>query len=569
MDERLSCDFLVVGGGGAGLMAALHAYDANPCLRVVLAGKGLVGKSGCTRMVHGLNAVLDPRDSVDLHFRDTIQAGQFINDQELAWELVANAPRTVAELETKVGCFLDRAADGRIAQSRFVPQSFDRTVTRGARLGVELLGRLHDQLFARQITVLDEHRAVELIHDPAGQRVAGALLLDVRTGRFVLVRARVVLLATGGGANMYRYSDASLEKSGDGCALAYRAGCELADMEMIQFMPMGLVAGRSRLHNLLLEERLRYMGGRLTNGRGERFMARYDPTQMEQASLDVVARAIYLEMAEGRGTPEGGVRLDLSHLGAELLGRELPEVVHACAERGYDLTSEPVGVAPLVHYQVGGVGIDTRCGTTVEGLLVAGEDAGGVHGAGRLGGNTSAESTTFGARAGDVAAELSAETDLQPVDAAEARQAAARASEPLTRQDGEDPFALHHALQQVMWERVGVVRDAAGLRRSLEELGELEARAENVRAAGGRHWNPAWQAALNVRNLTLLGRLVATAALYREESRGAHYRRDFPESDDERWLVNVRQARSTHGERVWDTPARMSRLLPPALVGRR
>src|SRR5579859_7971140 len=242
-------------------MAALHAYDANPRLRIVLAAKGLIGKSGCTRLVQGgFNAVLDPADSIELHFRDTIEAGQYLNNQEMAWELVRGAPRIIAELETKVGCFFDRRADGRIHQKAFAGQGFDRTVHRGDLTGIEIVGRLHDQLFARDIALLDETRAVDLIHDRPGGGIAGALLLRLATGEFILAQARVVVLATGGGPRMYTFSAPSLEKTGDGYAMAYRAGCDLIDMEMMQFHPTGLLAGASRLSGMVLEEGLRGAG---------------------------------------------------------------------------------------------------------------------------------------------------------------------------------------------------------------------------------------------------------------------------------------------------------------------
>src|SRR5579875_518635 len=566
MDETLTCDVLILGSGGAGLMAALHAYDADPRLHIVLVAKGLVGKSGCTRLVQGgFNAVLHPADSVELHFRDTIRGGQFLNNQELAWELVTGAPRVIHELETKVGCFFDRGPDGCIHQKPFAGQSFDRTVHRGDLTGIEIVSRLHDQLFARGITFLDETRAVALVPAPAGDRIAGALLLDQRSGRFTLARAKVVVLATGGGPRMYKYSAPALEKTGDGYALAYRAGAVLIDMEMMQFHPTGLLAGASRLSGMVLEEGLRGAGGRLYNAQGERFMARYDPERLERSTRDVVARASYLEIMAGRGTPAGGVLLDVSHLGAEFVRRSFPGMVRRCAEVGYDLTRGPVEVTPTAHFHMGGVKIDRDCRCNLPGLLVAGEDAGGIHGANRLGGNGVADSTVFGARAGETAAALCAERPLAPIDLAAARAAQEAALRPLGR-EGENPFALRDALQTVMWERVGLVRDAAGLRAALEALGELAERAERTGVRGGPRWNLAWQQALDVQNLVLVARLTAAAALYREESRGSHYRSDFPARDDARWLVNVHQQRQASAERIWDEPVALTRLRPESEV---
>ena len=560
---ELRCDILILGSGGAGLMAALHAYDADPKLDIVVAAKGLVGKSGCTQLVQGgFNAALDPRDSPELHFRDTVAGGQFLNDQELAWVLVSEAPDAVRKLETKVGCFFDRGEDGLIHQKAFAGQSFDRTVHRGDLTGIEIIGRLRDQLFARRIQILDETRAVELLHDRTGARIAGALLLSQRTGAFILARARIVLLATGGGPRMYTYSAPSLEKTGDGYAMAYGAGCVLIDMEMMQFHPTGLLAGASRLSGMVLEEGLRGAGARLFNARGERFMARYDPVRLERATRDLVARASYLEITAGRGTPAGGVLLDASYLGPAFVARNFPGMVRRCAEVGFDLTSGPVEVTPTAHFHMGGVRIDTECRTALPGLLVAGEDAGGVHGANRLGGNGVAESCVFGARAGRTAAAACAAMALAQPDEGEARQAQQAARAPLGRERGEDPFEIRAQLQRTMWEHVGLLREQAGLERALAAIGELEERAVRAAAPAGARWNLTWQQVLDVRSLLTAARLTTTAALHRRESRGSHARRDFPDRDDARWLVNVCQAR---GRTPWTEPVRLCRLGPDDL----
>ncbi|HLW48929.1 MAG TPA: FAD-binding protein [bacterium] len=558
--EPLRCDILVLGSGGAGLMAALHAYDADPRLKIVVASKGLIGKSGCTRLVQGgFNAALDPRDSADLHFRDTVAGGQFLNDQDLAWALVSEAPEIIRRLETTIGVFFDRQPDGRIHQKAFAGQSFDRTVHRGDLTGIEIVSRLHDQLFAREIRLLEETRAVDLIHDRPGGRIVGALLLRHATGEFVLAQARVVILATGGGPRMYTFSAPSLEKTGDGYAMAYRAGCDLIDMEMMQFHPTGLLAGASRLSGMVLEEGLRGAGAHLLNGRGERFMARYDPARMERATRDVVARASYLEIMEGRGTPAGGVQLDASHLGAEFVLENFPGMARRCAEVGYDLARRPVDVIPTAHFHMGGVRIDPSCGTRLAGLLVAGEDAGGVHGANRLGGNGVAESCVFGARAGAAAVRLCAALPAAAPDASEAQAAHHAARVPLGRGGGENPFAVRDVLQSVMWRHVGLVRDDPGLRRALDEIDALEDRLERAGVPAGPRANLAWQQVLDCRSLLTAARLTAVAALYRRESRGSHARRDFPARDDARWLVHVHQAA---GREPWTEPVRLSRLTP-------
>lgn len=563
--EHLTCDLLILGSGGAGLMAALHAYDINPRLNVVVVAKGLVGKSGCTRLVQGgFNAALDPNDSVEKHFGDTIKGGAFLNNQDLAWALVSDAPEIIRKLETKVGVFFDRRPDGTIHQKAFAGQSFDRTVHRGDLTGIEIVSRLHDQLFARNITLLDETRAVDLIHSREGDSIAGALLLNQRTGEFTLARARVTLLATGGGPRMYKFSAPSVEKVGDGYAMAYRAGCDLLDMEMMQFHPTGILAGASRLSGMVLEEGLRGAGAYLLNAAGERFMERYDPQRMERATRDVVSRSAYLEIMAGRGTPEGGVYIDASHLGADFVAKTFPGMVRRCAEVGYDLTRGPVEVTPTAHFHMGGVAIDDRCRTAMPGLLVAGEDAGGVHGANRLGGNGVAESCVFGARAGVTAAELCAQRSVPAEDQDAIRTSLARAVAPLERgeKDGENPFSIRDSVQTTMWEDVGLVRSGAQLERAVAKLEELLARVETCAARGGRRWNLRWQQALDVRNLVTVAWLTARSALHRTETRGSHARSDCPQRDDARWLVNIHQ----QGERIFEVPVALTRMKPDVTI---
>ncbi|MGH7709018.1 MAG: FAD-dependent oxidoreductase [Vulcanimicrobiaceae bacterium] len=563
--DALRCDVLVLGSGGAGLMAALHAYDANPALKIVVVAKGLIGKSGCTRLVQGgFNAALDPRDSVERHFSDTVKGGQFLNNQELAWALASDAPAIIRKLETKIGCFFDRREDGTIHQKAFAGQTFDRTVHRGDQTGIEIVNRLHDQLFARRIALLDETRAVDLIHDAAdGTQIAGALLLHQRTGEFTLAHARVTILATGGGPRMYTYSAPSLEKVGDGYAMAYRAGCELIDMEMMQFHPTGILAGASRLSGMVLEEGLRGAGAWLLNGRGERFMERYDPARMERSTRDVVARASYIEIMAGRASPQGGVFLDASHLGAEFVAKTFPGMVRRCAEVGYDLTRGPVEVTPTAHFHMGGVRIDdaARCG--LAGLLVAGEDAGGIHGANRLGGNGVADSCVFGARAGVTAAALCDELKPKQPDIAQANEVKTAALAPLERENGESPFAIRDLIAQIMWEGVGLVREDRGLQHALERLEALEDRIAAIAVSPGRRWNLPWQQALDVRNLHIVAQLTARAALARTESRGSHARSDFPGRDDAHWLANVAQQA---GHPIKLTPIAMTRVQPPAVA---
>jgi fumarate reductase flavoprotein subunit len=528
----LDVDVLILGAGGAGLCAALHAADASPRLSVGVVVKGLLGRAGCTRMVQGgYNAVFTPPDSLEAHLGDTLKGGGFINDQDLVWTLVREAPGRVLELESRYGCLFDRTAEGRIHQKAFAGQTHDRTIHKGDLTGIEIMNRLAEQVTTRHnITVLEETRAVELVMDDDG-RGAGALVLDMRTGGFALVRARATLLAMGGGPTMFRIFACSADKSSDGIALAYAAGLPLRDMEMVQFHPTGLVIPGSLMTGALLEEGLRGAGGHLRNGRGERFMARYDPARMERSTRDLVSRASFIEVVEGRGTPNGGVWIDVSHLGADFVERNFRGMVKRCRDFGRDLARGPVEVGPTTHFMMGGVVIDSRCRTAVDGICAAGEDAGGVHGANRLGGNGVAESTVFGGIAGDVMADSLIGRPAPRVSPAAVTAAIARATAPLARPSGPRLYALQRTVRDLMWEKVGLVREGAGLADALNELDRVATELDAVGVAGGPAFNVAWQDWLNLTNQVATATLIATSAIERRESRGAHYRRDYPVTD--------------------------------------
>jgi succinate dehydrogenase/fumarate reductase flavoprotein subunit len=558
----LETDVLILGAGGAGLTAALHAADASPALRVTVVVKGLLGRAGCTRMVQGgYNAVMTEPDSLDAHLLDTLAGGGWINDQELVWTLVTEAPRRVLELESRYGCLFDRTPAGRIHQKPFAGQSHDRTIHKGDLTGIEIMNRLTEQVVARPgIAAMEECRAVELLLDDAG-RAAGALLLDMRAGTFVAVRARATLLAMGGGPTMYRVIACSADKSADGIALAYRAGLPLRDMEMVQFHPTGLVIPGSLMTGALLEEGLRGAGGHLRNGLGERFMARYDAARMERSTRDLVSRASFLEVVEGRGTPNGGVWIDVSHLGAEVVERNFRGMVKRCRDFGRDLARGPVEVGPTAHFLMGGVVIDSGCRTAIEGLFAAGEDTGGVHGANRLGGNGVAESTVFGGLAGDAIAAFVEGRPAPRLAAASLRPAVSALTAPFARSAGPALYDLLGELRDVMWERAGLVRDDESLRGALAAIDRIETALDAVGVTGDPSLNTAWQDWLSLRNQTLAARLIARSALERRESRGAHFRRDFP-GPAAGAPVTVRARRAADGPLVTTEPVAFTRARP-------
>ncbi len=532
--ETFRTDILILGAGGAGLFAALHAKRANPELDVTIAVKGLLGKCGCTRMVQGgYNVALAPEDSVERHFMDTIEGGKWINRQDLAWILCATAPLRIRELENEIGCFFDRNPDGTVHQKAFAGQTFDRTVHKGDLTGIEIINRLSEQVLARDVRRLEDHRAIALIPSADGARLSGALLLDMREGTFRFVQAKAVLLATGGGPTMYRYHTPSGDKSCDGLAMALRAGLPLRDMEMVQFHPTGLLAGEgTRMSGTVIEEGLRGSGGYLLDGAGHRFMLEYDP-KAERATRDLVSRAIMDVIRKGRATPEGGVWIEMGHLGAENVRKQFKGMVERCADCGFDLAAGRVPVIPSAHYMMGGVAFEADCTTALPGLFAAGEDTGGVHGANRLGGNGVANSTVFGGLAGDsMAAWVPAHGAFTPPDLAVIQATIDATLSPLARSPG-NLVALRQRLLDVMWDEVGILRDASGLARGIAALDALAAEVDACGVPDGdRRYNLTWQDRLNLENLVLVSRAIAAAAMARTDSRGAHWREDFPETDD-------------------------------------
>jgi fumarate reductase flavoprotein subunit len=536
-------DILILGSGGAGLFAALHAYQANPALKITVASKGLLGKSGCTRMVQGgYNVALGKGDSIERHFMDTIEGGKWLPDQDLAWTLVTKAIERVQELENEIGCFFDRNADGTLHGKAFAGQTFDRTVHKGDLTGIEIINRLMEQVWSRPIERLEEHRAVALIPAKGSRALAAVLMIDVRTGGFLLVDAKAVLLATGGGPTMYKYHTPSGDKSMDGLAMALRYGLELRDMEMVQFHPTGVLAGHdTRMTGTIIEEGLRGAGGYLLDGAQKRFMFDYDP-RGERATRDIVSRAMFSEMRAGRTTPQGGLYIAMGHLGPEKVRKQFKGMVERCADCGFDLAGGLVEVVPTAHYLMGGVvcGIDTA--TAIEGLFVAGEDAGGIHGANRLGGNGVANSTVFGGIAGETMAAAIAsglgrrEPDLDVAKAECARALAAFHQAATPSSPAADPSRLNGLRDRLldhMWDDVGIIRDAASLARADTALTDIEGSLLQTRIPDGdRAFNLTWHDWLNLQSQIEMSKVITSAARQRQNSRGAHFRSDFPDEGD-------------------------------------
>ena len=532
--ETLKTDILILGSGGAGLFAALHAKQANPSLDITIAVKGLLGKSGCTRMVQGgYNVALNPGDSVERHFMDSIVGGKWLPRQDLAWKLCETAIERVQELENELGCFFDRNADGTLHQKAFAGQSFDRTAHKADLTGIEIINRLMEKVWSLDVNKLEEHRAIELIPAADGSGISGVLLIDIRNGQYRFVQAKTVLLGTGAGPTMYRYHTPSGDKTCDGLAMALRYGLPLRDMEMVQFHPTGILAGNStRMTGTILEEGLRGAGGYLLNGKGERFMGNYHEAA-ERATRDIVSRSMYNEIREGRVTPQGGLYIEMAHLGPDIVRNKFPGMVKRCDDCGFDLAGGRVEVVPTAHYMMGGIEMEIDCSTGSPGLYVAGEDAGGIHGANRLGGNGVANSTVYGGIAGEeMAKSIAAGADYRDPDRSVIDEGISRAEYPFTRSSG-DLMDLRESLWNDMWDCVGIVRDAKNIKNGQQKIKQHRDSLMNLGLVDDdRAFNLTWHDWINLDNLLSISDVIATASLAREDSRGAHFREDFPETGD-------------------------------------
>jgi len=524
-------DILILGTGGAGLFAALHAQQTAPeGTKITIAVKGLIGKCGCTRMVQGgYNVALGGGDTVERHFMDTINGGKWLPNQDMAWRLCEQAVVRIRELENEIGCFFDRNANGSLHQKAFAGQTADRTVHKGDLTGIEIINRLMEKVLASGVEKLQEHRAVGLIPTKDKSALAGVLMIDMRTGKFRLVRAKTMMMGTGGGPTMYKYHTPSGDKAMDGLAMALRAGLPLRDMEMVQFHPTGLLAGdHTRMTGTVLEEGLRGAGGQLISHAGQRFMFDYDD-RGERATRDVVSRGIYAEMRKNNNPEQEGVFISMAHLGPDNVRKKFKGMVNRCADSGFDLAAGKVEVVPTAHYFMGGVVVDVDTRTAMEGLYVAGEDAGGAHGSNRLGGNGVANSTVYGGIAGDTMGRDVAGMSLRDPDEDVLAAEFERAIYPLSHKP-DLVLPLRKQLQNTMWEDVGVMRTEAGMKRGLKGIVSVSEALMDVGVeASNLAFNLTWHDWLNLRSLCDISEVIAKAGIARENSRGAHFREDFPE----------------------------------------
>ena len=523
-------DVLIIGAGGAGLRAAIEALSQGANVGVVC--KSLLGKAHTVMAEGGIAAAMANVDAADdwrTHFRDTMRGGKFLNNWRMAQLHAQEAPDRVRELE-QWGALFDRTEDGRILQRAFGGHSFKRLCHVGDRTGLEMIRTLQDRGVQMGFDVYMECTTTRLLTD--GGRIAGAFAYWRENGRFVVFKAKAIVLATGGIGKAWPITSNSWEYTGDGMALAYEAGAELMDMEFVQFHPTGMVWPPG-VQGLLITEAVRGEGGILRNKNGERFMEKYDPARMELSTRDVVARAIYTEVREGRGTEHGGAFLDISHKPADYVKRKLPSMYHQFRELAdVDITAGPMEVGPTCHYMMGGVRVEAETEvTTVPGLFAAGEVAAGLHGANRLGGNSLSDLLVFGRRAGFAAAEFAKNQSALTIDQDQIDDAEREMLAPFERKTDENPYSIHADLQQSMQALVGIFRTEQDLQSALEQIANFRERARRVSMTGTRMFNPGWHLCADLKSMLTVVEAVTRSALARKESRGAHSRIDFPKYD--------------------------------------
>jgi len=575
--ETVEHDVLVIGAGGAGLRASIEASAAG--VRVGLVCKSLLGKAHTVMAEGGIAAALanvDERDNWKVHFADTMRGGQYVNQWRMAELHAKEAPDRVRELEAW-GAVFDRTKDGRILQRHFGGHKYPRLAHVGDRTGLEMIRTLQDHGVHKGIDVHMEHTILSLLKD--GDRVVGAFGYERERGRFKIFHAKAVVLATGGIGRAYKITSNSWEYTGDGHALAYEAGAELIDMEFIQFHPTGMVWPPSVM-GILVTEGVRGEGGILLNNDGKRFMFESIPGNYqaqtadneeegwrycqghkdarrppELLTRDHVSRCIVREIKEGRGSPHGGVYLDISWIkqkmpnAAEHIKRKLPSMYHQFKQLAdIDITEQPMEVGPTTHYIMGGVRVDPDTQMSrLPGLFAAGECAAGINGANRLGGNSLSDLLVFGKRGGEFAATFARDNPHGQINTDEIDTVAREALSPFERSNGENPYAIQKDLQETMQNLVGIVRTEAEMREALERIDELKGRAKQAAVTGNREYNPGWHTALDLKNLLTVSGAITRAALERKESRGAQFREDYPDKDERFGKVNTIVSKSADG----------------------
>jgi succinate dehydrogenase / fumarate reductase, flavoprotein subunit len=522
-------DVLIIGAGGAGLRAAIEALAQGASVGVVC--KSLLGKAHTVMAEGGIAAAManvDPADNWKVHFRDTMRGGKMLNNWRMAQLHALEAPDRVRELE-QWGALFDRTENGAILQRAFGGHTFKRLCHVGDRTGLELIRTLQDRGVQQGVDCYMECTVTRLLVENG--RFAGAFAYWRENGRFIVFKAKAVVIATGGIGKAWTVTSNSWEYTGDGMALAYEAGAELMDMEFVQFHPTGMVWPPG-VQGILVTEAVRGEGGILRNKLGERFMEKYDPKRMELSTRDVVARSIYTEVREGRGTEHGGAYLDISHKPAEYVKKKLPSMYHQFKELAdVDITKEPMEVGPTCHYMMGGIRVEAETGqSSMPGIFAAGEAAAGLHGANRLGGNSLSDLLVFGRRAGMAAAAHAKQTAYASLDNAQMQDAERELLAPFSN-TGESPYAVHRDLQTVMQSLVGIYRNAEDLERALSELQMLKARAALASVEGSRMFNPGWHLMGELKSMLIIAGAVTKSAMARMESRGAHSRIDYPDLD--------------------------------------
>jgi succinate dehydrogenase / fumarate reductase flavoprotein subunit len=527
-------DVLIIGAGGAGLRAAIEALAAGA--RVAVVSKSLLGKAHTVMAEGGIAAAManvDKADSWRTHFRDTMRGGKLMNNWRMAQLHAQEAPERVRELE-QWGALFDRTSDGDILQRAFGGHTFKRLCHVGDRTGLEMIRTLQDRGVQMGFDVFMECTIIRLLTD--GKRVVGAFGYWREQGRFVVLKAKAVVMATGGIGKAYRITSNSWEYTGDGMALAYDAGAELLDMEFVQFHPTGMVWPPG-VQGILVTEAVRGEGGILRNKNGERFMEKYDPKRMELSTRDVVARSIYTEVREGRGSEHGGAYLDISHKPAEYVKQKLPSMYHQFKELAdVDITKGPMEVGPTCHYVMGGIRVEAEtAASSLPGLFAAGECAAGLHGGNRLGGNSLSDLLVFGRRAGLSAAAYASKAPAASIDDQQIAEAERDMLAPFDRGESENPYTVHRDLQEVMQNLVGIFRVEEDMTKAMGELEKLKARAARVRVEGSRLFNPGWHLSRDLKSMLTVSEAVTRSAMARKESRGAHSRIDFPKLDEQVW----------------------------------